>query len=346
MLAGARATSGGREPDQPFLRDPLPAPETPDTIELNDVVRFVQNPISAFLRQRLDVSLGDWSTELEDAIPVDLDPLESWSVGDRLVRALVAGVDCGVAAEAEVARGTLPPGRLTAPTLGEILPVAERIANEARAAAAGPLESVDVRVHLRDGRTLSGAIANVGPDVVRTVTYSRVAPKHRLCAWVQLLVLTAARPETEFRAVTVGRGQRDRVAIWTIHPLGDDTTARRDAAMQQLSALLDLHARGMRSPLPLPCKTAEAYARAVHRGRDPTWAARKEWESEWKRDKEDKEAEHLLVFGGQITFDELRALEPAPDEGGEEWGDDPSRLGRCARRLWHGLLTREEMVER
>jgi exodeoxyribonuclease V gamma subunit len=37
-------------------------------------------------------------------------------------------------------------------------------------------------------------VPGVVGDVLRTVIYSRVGPKHRLAAWVRLLALTAAHP--------------------------------------------------------------------------------------------------------------------------------------------------------
>ena len=39
----------------------------------------------AFLRQRLGISVGDYSDEVDDALPVELDGLERWGVGQRLL---------------------------------------------------------------------------------------------------------------------------------------------------------------------------------------------------------------------------------------------------------------------
>jgi exodeoxyribonuclease V gamma subunit len=103
----------------------------------------------------------------------------------------------------------------------------------------------------------------------------------------------------------------------------------------QLDVLLDLYARGLREPLPLPCLAAAAYA---NKGAS---AAKQAWESGFKFDKEDKELEHQLVFGRVLTFDELLRFVPLEDEC---WSADPSRFGQLARRLWGGLLDHEQLT--
>jgi exodeoxyribonuclease V gamma subunit len=180
---------------------------------------------------------------------------------------------------------------------------------------------------------------------VRTVTYSRLAPKHRLTAWVRLLALTAAHPERAFAAATVGRGPgRAPVAVARIAPLAADAAGRRAAALAELAVLVDLYDRGMREPLPLPCATAAAYAEAIATGADPRAAAGRAWTTEWNYEKEDMEPEHQLVLGGVASLDDLLAPPPRPQE---RWApEETTRLGSLARRLWDGLLAREEIAYR
>jgi exodeoxyribonuclease V gamma subunit len=316
-LAGARALIGPRAQPRPFLTEPLPAvPEA--AIELEDLIACVQHPVRAFLRQRLGVRVAEYSDELEDELRVELDGLAKWEVGQRLLEARLAGVDGRQAILAEIARGTLPPGVLGKPVVDEVFPIVEDILAEADPAAAQPAGSVDVRVGLGDGRTLTGTVAGVSGDELRAVTYSRVGARHRLAAWVRLLALTAARPGRPFTALTVGRAERPaRVRVARIPPLAGDT------AVRELRKLADLFARGMREPLPLYCETSAAYARG------DAAAARKAWTSEWSFDREDREPEHQLVLGGVRAFDDL-----------------PACLEPCAHALWGGLLAHEQVTDR
>ncbi|MEJ7782375.1 MAG: exodeoxyribonuclease V subunit gamma, partial [Solirubrobacteraceae bacterium] len=353
-LDGARALAGERVPPAPFLSGPLP-----DTsqllVEVDHLVRFVQRPARAFLRLRLGITVGDFSDELDDALPVALDHLEQWGIGQRLLEARLAGVGIEDAIRAERARGTLPPGELAAAVIDPIRPVVERIAAGAASVLGdgGSPASVDVRVALGDGRALSGTVAGLHGDVLSTVGYSRVSPRHRLATWVRWLGLTAARPERPFMAVTLGRARygapRDAdVTIARLPPAPGDAAARRAFALAHLADLLDLFARGMREPLPLACLASAAYAQAAPRGVDAAVkAAQKEWVSEWNRDREDKDPEHRLVLGDVVPFAHLLDQPPRADEHGEGWeATEPTRFGRYARRLWAGLLACEEVEDR
>ena len=97
----------------------------------------------------------------------------------------------------------------------------------------------------------------------------------------------------------------------------------------------------MREPAPLACRAAAAYAAGGAGGAD---AARREWESEFEYEKEDREPEHRLVLGGVLPFAELLAVPARPGEPGPDW--ETSRFGRWSRRLWDPLLAREELTER
>jgi len=349
MLDGARALSGPRSRPGPFLDGPLP-PLDPSVVELEDLVRFVQHPVRAFLRQRLRISLSDVPDELEDALRVELDPLQRWAVGQRLLEARLAGVDGRTAILAEIARGTLPPGVLGEPVIHDVYPIVNAIV-----AAAGELveltgerTSADVRVVLERGRVLSGSVPVIGSDVLLSTTYSRLSPRHRLVSWVRLLALAAADPARAPASLSVGRGPGSgTVTIARIEPLAEPAPERSRLAREHLETLLDLYDRGMCEPLPLYCMSSAAYAAAAAEGADAIAAARGAWTSEWAFDKEDRELEHQLVLGGERSFDELLAEPPRDDERGPGWDtEERTRFGRLARRLWSGLLAREQVSTR
>ncbi|HEX4690638.1 MAG TPA: exodeoxyribonuclease V subunit gamma [Solirubrobacteraceae bacterium] len=345
-LRGAQALADERPAARAFLAAPLPPLDSP-LIELDDLVRFVERPVRAFLRQRLGVSVADYSDELDDAMAVELDGLERWQVGDRLLRARLAGAGEREAALAEIARGTLPPGVLGRPAIDGVWPAVTEIMGHV---PEGETRSLDVKLTLRDGRVLSGTVPGLVGDVLRTVVYSRVSARHRIAAWVRLLALTAAHPERPFEALTVGRAPSGSDALVTVAriPLLDaDPAARRELALDHLEVLADLRDRGLREPPPLACLASAAYARAARGGRDPLAAAKREWESAWSFPREDAEPEHVLAFDGVRTIEELLDAPARADEQGAFWDPaEPRRFGRWARRLWDGLLGVEEVQER
>jgi exodeoxyribonuclease V gamma subunit len=327
-------------------------------------VRFVEHPVRAFLRQRLGISLYSAADEIEDELSVELDGLQRWGVGQRLLKARLGGIDERTAILAEIARGTLPPGVLGKPVIDDLSPIVSGIVERARAVAAGGDgvvtgaasevgggvggDPVDVRVSLDDRRLVSGTVIGVTNDLLLATTFSRVSAKHRIAAWVRVLALTASAPERPFSAATVGRGQgRGDVRTARIEPLGADAAERRAVARSELAVLMDLYDRGMREPLPMFCLTSAAYAEAARQGQDGYRAALKEWETEWNFEHEDRDAEHQMALGGVLTLSEVLALAPGDGEAGDGWAqDESSRFGRLARRLWEGLLAREEVRAR
>ena len=76
------------------------------------LVRFLEHPAKAFLRQRLGLGAVFDEDEPADSLPVELNSLEKWAVGDRLLEAGLSGVPRESAVRAEWLRGDLPPGPL------------------------------------------------------------------------------------------------------------------------------------------------------------------------------------------------------------------------------------------
>ncbi len=345
-LDGARALAATTRQRPPFLDGPLPATDL-DVVELADLVRFVQHPVKAFLRQRLGVSLSEETADPADALPLDLDALEWWAAGDRLLAGRLRGLDAATCAAAERARGQLPPDRLADRYLNWIGPIVDGIVDVADQVAASDRQaaSMEVSVPLGDS-VVVGTVPDMAGDLLRLVTFSRVAAKHRLAAWVRLLAVTAAHPELAVSAVTVGRrmGRGRGVTVVRIPALDDDPAVRGAVAARHLADVVELYRRGMCEPLPLYCDTSAAWADAASQGREPETAARDAWTSDYTRDREDKHPEHQLVLGGVLPFQQLLSELPCDGEDAQGWDlSEPTRFGRYARRLWDGLLAREQV---
>ena len=224
-LGGARALRAPRVPTPPFLDAPLPDPGDP-VIALDDLVRFAEHPVRAFLRQRLAVRLGEIDDEVDDALPVELDPLELWQVGQRLLEARLTGMDGTAAIRAEIARGTLPPGVLGKPVIDRLYPVVEAIATVAHSftPTGDDRRPIDVQVTLGDGRLLSGTVGVRGDERDREhdlLEAGGQAPPGRLGAPRRG---DRGAPAAPLSAATIGRARRDAgehaVVVSFIPPLG------------------------------------------------------------------------------------------------------------------------------
>lgn len=346
QLAGA-AASRARRPRRPWLDGLLPEVSRP-IVQIADVVGFVQHPVKAFLRQRLSLFLTDRDVDICDSLPLELDALQKWAIGDRLLEAALAGVPLERAAEAEERRGSLPPRTVAGRALEEVRDDVEALLDAVRdlGITAQPAGSCEIRVELAGGRLLVGAIPNVRGVTISECVYSRLGAKHRLAAWVRFLALTADRPEIPVRAITMGKGQRPKpVAVKRLEPVAGSAEERRRWALARLEALMGLYDLGMRTPLPLACKTSAAWAEGRRdQLEQPEMLARaqRQWESgQFPGESEDEE--HVYVFGPGMPFRSLLQSPPDPADTGLVWPPgEVTSFGGLARLLWDPLLHVEQ----
>jgi exodeoxyribonuclease V gamma subunit len=111
-LEGAEAARRPRTPVRVLVPDALPPAEVGTDVSLADLHDFFRHPVKAFFRSRLAVATPYTADEVRDDIPITLDALETWGVGDRLARDVLGDVDAHLAGEVLRLSGTLPPGRL------------------------------------------------------------------------------------------------------------------------------------------------------------------------------------------------------------------------------------------
>ena len=334
--AGARAASGPRTEPVPVVRGVLPAPALAD-VDLADMRRLLTHPARGFLRQRLHVALTRGEEEPADALPVELDGLEKWAVGERVLQERLAGLSPAECIALERQRGTLPPGPLSDGLLRELGHQVDALLLATTLEREREPESHDVDIVLADGTRFAGTVSGVHGDTVLSLTYSRLSARHRLLAWIDLVALTLAHPDREWRAAAVGRGRGKGALRSTFDPLS--VTDARDA----LEELVALYRAGLCSPLPIPLKTAAAYAERREHSDTPT--ARKGAEQEWVTGEQD-DPEHVLLYGAAAPLTVLTTQRPEPGEGGPGWHrDETDRFGLLARRLWGRLLDAEVTVQ-
>ncbi|HET9944359.1 MAG TPA: exodeoxyribonuclease V subunit gamma, partial [Actinomycetes bacterium] len=339
---GAVAAAGPRLVPPPLFDDLLPSRPAAD-VELADLRRLLVHPARGFLRQRLGVAETRGEDEPDDGLPVELDSLEQWAVGDRVLRERLHGLDVAACIELERRRGTLPPGPLGDRTLRDLGPNVEALLEASTLERELRPESHDVDVALADGTRLAGTVGNVHGDTVLSLTYSRLAARHRLEAWIDLVALTVAQPDAEWRAVAVGRGRgrgvRAQRSVFDPLPL--------DEATASLEELVAIYRAGLSSPLPLPLKTAAAYADRRRHSDAPT--AREGAERDWLTDRfpgEQEDAEHVLLYGERAPLSVLYGQRPADGEGGPGWHrDETDRFGLLAMQLWGRLLDHETTAQ-
>ncbi|NPC98160.1 exodeoxyribonuclease V subunit gamma [Nocardioides sp. zg-DK7169] len=339
-LSGARAAAGERQPPAPFLPGPLP-PAPLEDVSLDDLVSFFcrrGGPVQGFLsRQRLDVALPYDEEPLDDGLPVEVDQLVQWQVGDRVLRDLLAGMDVEQARQQEWRRGVLPPGMLGWRVLGDLLMRAQPLAAAARERRTRPPRAVEVDVDLGHGRRLRGTVADVYGDRQVPVTYSRLGAAHRLQSWIRLLALAATDEDQSWTAHTLGRPtnsrSREAFAVSLLGPL--DHTAH-----SRLRELVELRDRGLSEPLPLPLKASLAYARTRRtRATQDEAVLKAGWD--WRDGRYDGEQSlpaHRTVWGRGAP---LPGLDVPPGDG-EGFEGETTRFGALALRLWSPLLVAEQ----
>ncbi|MDH6281565.1 exodeoxyribonuclease V subunit gamma [Prescottella agglutinans] len=331
-LAGARAAQQPSVPEPAFLPEPLEPVVSDGDVDLADLVAFLEHPIQGFLRQRLGFRVPDLDEDIADALDLELDPLARWGIGDRMLAARLAGTDPATFRAAEWRRGTLPPAKLGESALSDIEWTVDSLVRAAAPVHAGRSEAVDIDVDLGGGRRLVGTVDGVHGEVLARTTFSRLAPKHRIGAWVRLLAVAATGRFDNVTAVTTGRGG-GRV------PVMRSTLAAPENARDVLARLVEMRDRGLLAPLPMTPSASAAYADQRFRGRSIELALASA-ERAWSGDFGDGADRHVRYVHGAGAELAVLTEQPAPPGAYE-----PSVFGTEAAVLWGPLLAAETLGE-
>ncbi|MGN0064828.1 MAG: exodeoxyribonuclease V subunit gamma [Nocardioides sp.] len=344
-----RGAEAARDP-RPLVRERVPEPlplRATDDVSLADLHDFFTHPVRTFFRSRLRVSTPAESEQVKDAIPIALDNLEQWAVGDRLVRDILSGAAPQQSMLAEQLRGLLPPGELGRSELTTIVtkvrPLYEQSLELRRGAEA---RTVDVVVDLGGGRRLTGTVDDLYGNQLVSVTYSNLSAKQRVAGWLDALALATGRPDENWTVHSIGK-HRAGSQIAMVAPLAEPQ------ALDWLRDLVALRDLGLSEPLPLPLRTSLAYAEELAKSGDTGEADRRaglDWTtprfSEGGFPKEDADAWHVLAWGEHRAYDALTGAlregegAPPPHLG---TAAAPHRLAWLAGRLWAPMLASERL---
>ncbi|HEX7442628.1 MAG TPA: hypothetical protein VF320_02005, partial [Acidimicrobiales bacterium] len=326
-LRGAEALSRrrglGGEP-RPLVDVPL-ATRPFDGVGLADLQAFLKMPPKTFFDRRLELRLPWTGDDVDDQLPVDLDPLARSAAGRDLLRASLRGCSPDDWLRIETARGSLPPGMLGDKAGHDLRDEVAALVDEAVRQGVPDRADDDhpIDLLLDDGHRLAGTVSSCapstggsGPGPVR-LDYSRPTPAKTLALWLDLLCLMATEPDTPWRAVGVGREKSSKtgVEITILEPRGDTPGERRQRALDALGIVVGLYRRGLDEPLPLFAKTSAALARGDRK------AAAAEWDGRFA---ERAKSENGFAFG-HLDFRQLLGLGGAGATSGAE---------EVARLLW------------
>ncbi len=335
-LEGARARAG--RAGDPRMHDWHPL--TGDWhdgrhVTLDELRAFFRNPVNAYLRRRLRLRLPEEDATFADALPIDLDPLEKWSVADRLIRARLAGSERPAWEAYERAIGTLPAGGLGDATAAAIAGTVEALLAHAEALGVEPArdDPVPIDLEIAGDHRIVGVIECRSAPPARgpaAVTYSRPSPKQHLAAWLDLLCLVATDPETHWRSLVVRRkASGEKTDALSLVVPGATPDERRTRATAGLEVAVDIYRRGMCEPIPLFASLSQK----LHQRR----AKPNDWK-EFKGIGDGDDDANKLVYGHL----DLSGLREIPARGDDPPGSQPGRAERYADYLWGAVAESTE----
>lgn len=306
-----------------FSLQPLPPLDLTAGVTLEELTDFFKHPARSLLRTRAGISTGE-DPELGDEIPIELDHLTRWQIGNRVLRHLSEGADPDLVERAEWLRGNVPPFELGRQVMGGILSEARRTV--AKAPARGEVTQRDVQ--------LSIAVPGVGTvpltgrittheQTIWQVEFSSLQPRQKIQSWLRLLTLAAAEPGS-WDARVIGKGRQVRYAA-----------PSADVAADLLGRYLAIYALGMQYPLPaLPRLNAE-WAGLRLTGGDPEDPRREK--ALWRLWGYESDAAWTKFF----SFPEVLTLPLGEVVIPGAAASETRLLGALATAIWTPLLTAE-----
>jgi exodeoxyribonuclease V gamma subunit len=297
---GAAALHEAGAQPTPFFEGLLP--ETPlETVDVTDLVRFLQDGVLWFLADRLGVRPVREAELVRDREPLEVRELDDYTLGSRVLRLRLDGLDDDAAWQIVRAESRLPAGAIASVDRDRIGRAVRGLLDLAEPRRVDPEPPLTVLEDLGDVQ-LTGVLEQVyGAGRVEVSYRNAVDRRARILVgpWVRHLALQLVAEDG--RATEVyGRVEEGRPGL-----VGALPAMSKDEARARLSDLIRWYRIGMREPVWFLPDASWAWLRKKGR-HGQVWdafnTARSTARQVWRTDTASKRAWTLLA-GGEDAFD-------------------------------------------
>ena len=265
---GADALCRYRSAPEPFLDAALSSIEQREVVDLEELIRFYQNPARGFLQNRLGVFLEGDPRLVEDREPIELDALARHELGALLLdRAVKDPSDATLQAFVE-ATGVLPDGTVGSLLYHDTWRDVRRIADSARPWLVGARkEPTPVSVNCNGTRVI-GHLRQLYAAAQLYWQYARVKPRNELALWLRHLAWMAgvaspaagvANDVAPMRPLQRAGRQTSRGEPCPAQPPASSSPLPTAKARRELAELVALFHLGHERPLPLFPAASKTY---------------------------------------------------------------------------------------
>ena len=260
------------------LQDP---PEEMRELTLTQLLRFLGNPARFLLENRLEVRLGELSSQLEEREAFALDGLAGYGLNQELLEKCLRGDDCQDVFAVSRCRGLLPPARHGELVFADAVKQVNRLAAKIEVQTAGLQRLAPLVFAETIGQFhLSGKLDGIWTARKISCRCAKLKAKDELTAWIEHLVLNAFAPEGY---------PRESLLVMTDDVLGFGPV---EQAADMLASILELYWQGLKMPLRFFPATSREYVRCD----GDLEKARNKWESGFFKG-EQEEPHFQLCFG-------------------------------------------------
>ena len=296
LEAARSAVSPNKARPRLFDQDLPQAPQEWKKIPIENIERFLSNPVKFLLKERLKVSLAQEAPLIADQEPATPSHLDDYQVNQRMLKARLSKKDLSRLYPLFRASGMLPHGNVGVVDYERRRSAIETFSESLHTLMQASEPSfLDVDIHL-GGCHIFGRIGEFFPSGLAHYRYARVRAKDHLRLWLHHLIGNLHMSgDNTLTSYLCGRDEQ-----WIYPPVED--------AQENLEQIIMLYLRGLQSPIPLFPDTSLEYARilAERNGSEEVAlrAARKLWEGSPYRRGESEDQYFKVCFGDTNPLDE------------------------------------------